>query len=176
MESDDFETTVLIQQNDVRSIEVDLTDRIGFFSPTLFVYLNHISEINVSGCCFLDADLFVDTIVYCEVLCKLDMANCGQFSAIHLIRMLPKLNNLKYLDFARCCEIGFHAIYWILEETTNLNMINFDPKNPVGDVDMWEQLLRHFKDVHFGHNIRCCMPHYANYWRIPYLSDENNTE
>ena len=157
----------------MRSIEVDISAHIGLFSPTLFIYLTNISEINIAGCRFIDAELFGDTIVYCKVLCKLDMQSCNQFSESHFVRFLPKMQELQYLDLAKCCNIGFEAVLWIIQETTKLESINFDPNKPVDDMDMWKIMLTHFRRIHFGHNVRCCMPHYGNVWRIPDWSDEN---
>ena len=176
MESDDFETTVFIRQNQERSIEVDISDRIGVFTPTIFLYLSNISEINVHGCQFIDPNLFVDTIVYCEFLCKLDMENCNQFSELNLVTFLPKMKELKSVNLARCCNLGFDSVLWIINETRKLELINFDPKDALKDVKMWELLLRHFLNIQFGHNVRCCMPHYGNEWRIPYSSDDNDLD
>ena len=147
-------------------IEIDITHRVGLFSPTLFMYLTHIQHIDISGCRYIDPGIFVDCLVFVNRLAKLQMNGCLQFKEVHFIRMLPLMGNLKYCDISGCTELSFDAAYWLLSHMKAILMINFDPKNPVEDVDYWEILLRTFTWVHFGHNVRVCMPHYGNDWRI----------
>ena len=86
--------------------------------------------------------------------------------------MMPRLEQVKYADLQGCCDLSFNTVYCILVELTDIRNINFDPKDSVADVSYWEMLLRTFTRVHFGHNVRCAMPFYANTWRIP-NSDES---
>ena len=161
-----LKTSAFLKTNSDEFLEIDLSEKINSFSPVLLVYLTDISHLDFSGCRSIDGDLMADCLVFCQGLQKLEMANCRQFSEKHFSIMLPKLQSLKYADFASCAEISFTGAFWIISEMPNLLCINFDPLNATSDVFDWEVLLRHFTLVNFGHNVRCQMPFYANYWRI----------
>ena len=173
---ENFETTVFMKRIDGNLLEIDITERITLFSPLLLVYLTNIGHMDIAGCTFIDPDLFVDTIGFCTELKKLEMAHCTQFQEKHFSLMMTNLPELNYLDFHTCAEISFAAAYWIISLLGNLRCINFDPQNAVAHVLDWEILLRHFRMVHFGHNVRCQMPFYGNNWRIPDADSEENEE
>ena len=157
-------------------MEIDITEKIQLFSPLILVYLTNISQLDISGCRFIDPNLLVDTVIFCTGLKKLEMQFCSQFQEKHFVLMLPKLQDLLYADFHSCDEISFAAAFWMLSEMDEIQCINFDPQNPVADVNDWEIILRHFTMVHFGHNIRCKMPFYGNHWRMAQGEDEENEE
>ena len=97
--------------------------------------------------------------------------------------MLPQVTGLEYVDMGNCQEIGFIACYWVLSLCETLQCINFNPCNPVADVEDWEMLFQHFYKIHFGHSFRCCLPNYGNYIRVPSANeseiesgDESNNE
>ena len=155
---------------------MDITSKIGSFSPFLFVYLNTISEIDISGCRSIDANEFTDCVLYCKKLEKLTMTSCTQFSEGHFLQFLPRLTNLYLIDLARCQEIAFVGSFFIVQSIESIRYFNFEPKNPQEDVSDWELLLRNIRRVHFGHNVMVCMPHYGNHWRIEYESEEDVNE
>ena len=66
-----MESSVFMVNKQGTLLKFDISDHVGRFSSTLFVYLTHIQEINVQGCSFLDPDLFVDCIVFIRNLKKL---------------------------------------------------------------------------------------------------------
>ena len=148
-------------------IEIDVTPRMGRFLSTIFVYFNHIKEIDISGCRFIDPDLFVDCSKFVNNLQKLEMMNCQQFQEFHFLTMGIHFQSLAYLDVASCSEISFNGAFGIINEMTGLLFFNFEPKNAKEDVLFWEKLLCTMRHIHFGHNVSACMPFYANFWRIP---------
>ena len=101
------------------------------------------------------------------------MKSCAQFQEMHLVKLLPKMSKVYYVDMQSCCEISFDAAYTLAMEMDSLLFINFEPRDPTADEMYWEILLRHFKTIHFGHSVRCWMPHYGNFWHVPYSSDED---
>ena len=175
-EMTNVQTSAFLLNTDGTSIQLDITHRIGIFKSTIFVYLNNITQLNINGCRFIDADLFVDCIILVQNLQKLEMTCCVQFNEMHFLRMLPKLPKLSYVDLAKSSEISIDVAVCIMTDMNNLMFINFDPKKAKEHVGFWESLLRVLKHVHFGHNVRVCMPHYGNYWHMPQGSDDEDND
>ena len=169
-----METSVFMVNKLGTLLQFDISDHVRQFNSTLFVYLTNIQEIDVHGCRFLDPNLFVDRIVFVRNLKKLIMRSCTQFNEMHFIKMLLELLHLLYVDLASCQQISFDVALCLTSELPQLMFINFEPKNSKEDVCYWEMLLRTFNKVHFGHNVRVCMPHYGNIWRLPHSSDDDS--
>ena len=150
-------------------VEFEITGHIGSFSPILFIYLREIAEIDVSGCRSIDSDLFVDCIIFCENLKKIEMRSCWQFEENDFVKMLPKMRKLSYVDIAKCCKITSVSALYIAASMCQVLWLNFDPKDAKSNVSDWEILLRNFPEIHFGHNVRVHMPFYGNNWRIPWV-------
>ena len=117
-----------LQREDESTVELDVTSQIGKFSPTLFVYLTNIHEINIHGCRFINAELFVDCIVSCKNLNKLIIISCSQFNEIHIVRMLPELKCLRYFDMDKSNELSFIGAFWVLSVSPNIQCIISSPK------------------------------------------------
>ena len=169
-----WESTVFLLRDVNNAVEIDISRRVSPFKPTLFLYMWNIRHLDVSGCTSIDPDLFSECVVSCKNLQELDMISCPQFNEMHLVKMSPNMQNVCYLDVQSCNEMSFDAIFSIIMEMQHLLCINFDPKNPVCDILYWELLLWHFKNIQFGHSVRCKMPHYGNWWRIPGSSHDDD--
>ena len=76
----------------------------------------------------LDPDLFMDCIVHCSGLRKLEMKACSQFQECHFSIVIPKLEKAVYIDIERCSEISFNGAFWIMSESPQIAVINFEPK------------------------------------------------
>ena len=94
------------------------------------------------------------------------MKSCVQFTQIDFFMMLSNLNRLEYVDLQNCSEIACGLIFSILKDVPSVMWFNFEPKFPVRDFEEWKFVMNNFRNVHFGHNFRVCMPHYGNYMRV----------
>ena len=137
--------------------------------------MTNIVHIDISGCTSIEADVFMDCIIYVMQLKRFIMIPHHQFTEADLVSGISRLKTIKYLDMGKCPELAFSSVVWIILNLPCVEKINFDPKNPQGDVEDWRIVLINLRSVHFGHNVRVCMPYYANHWRVPLDEEEETT-
>ena len=145
-----MEVSVFLLNKQGSTVEVDVTQKIGKFQPTIFVYLTNISQIEIIACNYLDADLFVDCIVATKSIVRLEMKSCSQFDQFHFMNMLSKLPLLQYVNVENCTQISYSAVVCILSNLKQLKYINFDLEQPLNDIEYWKLLLANYKNVSFG--------------------------
>ena len=155
-------------------MEIDVSEKIQKFSPFLLLYLNDISEIDISGCALLPVCDFMDCIGFCRKLRVLTMISCKQFSELHLLQFIPTLKRLNVLNMEECQELSFWVAYWIISSLQELKVIDFEPARSVEEYDDWKKLFDTFFQVQFGISFRRLFRHFGSYVRLPegYDSEE----
>ena len=139
-----------------------MSHRIGRFSSFIFLHMNCISEIKISGCTSINADEFRDTVIYCISLDRIEMRNCKQFSELHISQILSSLPALRYVDVQGFGEISFDCAYWLCSEIQSLlppayivqregnvlTRVCLSVHSPQGGVPIPHNALQHFPECH----------------------------
>ena len=154
-------------RNDDTIMEIDISHQISGFSPMLFLYMNDIAEIDMSGCYSIPVVDFVDCIVYCQKVKVLSMVYCKQFSELHFIQFLPHMKSLNYVNLEECQELSFPTAYWIISSLQNLRIIDFKPARASNEYGEWKRLYEIFFSVQFGISFRRMFPYFGGYVRLP---------
>ena len=160
-------TIIFLKRCDSTLMEIDLSNQISGFSPMLFIYMNNISEIDISGCTSLPLIDFMDCIVFCKKLKVLNMIACKQFSELHLLQFLPELDSLISLNLEECQELSFPVAYWIISSLQNLRLIDFIPRRAATEYSDWKRLFEIFFQVQFGVSFKRLFPYFWGYVRLP---------
>ena len=167
-----FKTTVVME--DCRGSEVffNISTDIGRFNPFLFLYIDNVSTIDISGCRDICATDFVECVIGCRNLSRLIMQSCTQFSQYQMCKIVSRLLDLKYVDLEKCQELSYPTAYWMISCLKKLERINFEPLNASMEIEEWKKLYNTFFRVSFGHNFKRIFPFYGNYVRLPEDYDE----
>ena len=145
---------------------VDLTQIIGYFKPELLVYFCNIQEIKISGCPEIPCATFVDCIVSCSQLKKIEMTGCIQFTEKMLVKMFNKLLALQYIDCSFCAGVTFASAFNIVSHLHDLFMISLEPKFRGAEMTDWKRLIVTFTNVKFGVSILSVFPNYGQSLRL----------
>ena len=140
---------------------VDFTQKIGYFKPELLVYFGNIQEINISGCPEIPCGTFVDCIVSCSQLKKIEMTGCIQFTEKMLVKMFNKLLGLQYIDCSFCVGVTFASAFNIVPYSHDLFMISLEPKSKGAEITDWKHLILTFTNVKFGVSVLSMFPNYG---------------
>ena len=159
--------------NDVFTKFVPLTPEVGPFTAAVLIYFQDLQELDISCCQKIDANLFCDCIVACKQLKKLIMVGCKQFSEYQVVKFVPNLPMLRYFDLSKCAQITYCSAYVILSNLHCLQKINMEPKDILQIRDSWKNLIRIFRDVHFGVDVMRYFQHYGISIRMPAYPVEN---
>ena len=146
----DFKTTVILRRCHW-SVDIDISNRMEIFSPFLLVYLRDINTLDMSGCSKLDVNEVVDSLPWCSGLSKLVIRYCPQWEEKHLIRILPYMSYLSYVDMEGCQEVSTDAALWIPENYQHIRCWNFHPFKFGESYLQWQMILEKFIFVQFGH-------------------------
>ena len=107
-----------------------------YFKPCFAIYSSIVCLLveyklfgYISGCTFIDAEEFVDCVINCRNLQKLEMIAFTQFDGMHIVTMSEHMPKLAYLDIEKSCLMTFDAVLTVVINMTNLLWLNFNPKD-----------------------------------------------
>ena len=138
---------------------MELTEKIGEFSPSLLVYFDTITDLDIQGCREIDRKHFSESVIACTNLAKINIANCTQFTQYDLVKMLSNLKNITYINATNCQQLEYCNAYVILSSLPKLTAINFEPQFCADQLSSWRYLVTIFFKVAFGHSVMQIFPH-----------------
>ena len=145
---------------------VNITPKLGYFSPTILLYFPELLQLDISGCKGIEPSLFTDCIGSCVNLKKLVLKGCNQFQQYHVVRFSSSVKQLSYLDAENCGEFTYANAYALLATLQHLEMLHLNPQDIGDQLIKWKHLFVLFRRVHFGVNITKHFPFNGNYLRL----------
>ena len=135
-------------------LQVNLDHIYGGFDPKVLLNIKDLVSIDISGCCHHDTYVFIECVLKCLKIVKIEMIGCKQFSEHQIVDICTGFPNLKFFDASGCIGISFVSGNTILCNCHNLRVFRVVPKYKEYDKKQWSKLCSTFLDVEFGDDIK----------------------
>ena len=144
--------------------QVDITKRVGEFSPFFLVHCRNITELDVSDSTEIVPSNFVDCVVYARKLQRVVMDRCHQFSMFQFMKMFKYLMQMQVISLVQCQCLDFTAAYCLCTYSWNMREIDFEPRN-VGNTPDWRRFRGIFFQLKIGNAFMSKF--HGLLWRMP---------
>ena len=110
-------------------------------------------NIDISECCHLNCDDFIECVINLLKVEKLNMSVCDQFTEQQIIDICTSLPNLEYFDASCCVPITHVSAYVILCNVRSIRVLKIVPKYGQEKREDWSKLMATFLHVDFGDHV-----------------------
>ena len=130
-----------------------MTKLYGGFSAATMQQMDDIVRVDISFCFDLNACDFVQAILGCIDITKLEMVGCKQFTEYNIVDICTSLPNLEYFDARACSGLQYVNAYVILTNARKLKQFKVNMKFPEYEKKDWLKLKFTFPEVSFGEQL-----------------------
>ena len=134
-------------------LQVDITKIYGGSSSGALHKMVNLESIDLSFCCDINPADFVEGLLGCMKIKKLEMVGCKQFTEYNIVDICTSLPNLEYFDGRACSGLQFSNANVILTNARKLQVFMVNMKYPQFEKKDWAILKGRFLNVDFGEQI-----------------------
>ena len=135
---------------DDTGLSVDITPIYGGFQKKTLQKMKNLITVDVSGCTDMDSTQFIDSLMSCIQIEKLEIMGCTQFSEYNIVDICTSLPNLTYIDATNCAPLQYVNANVILCNARNLKVFRVEVRYPDYELNDWVRLKGRFPHVYFG--------------------------
>ena len=150
-------TLVGIRLNNNQLHFIDVTPTIGYFTPKILLDCMMLIDLDISDAFKLDAQDFVECVVFARNLQKIVMDRCVQFSRSQFRQMFKYLLKMQSISLQGCIPLDFCTAYCVISYSEDMNYFNFEPTH-VGNIADWRRFKAIFFQVKLGTNFLSKFP------------------
>ena len=132
---------------------MNITDIYGGMNRATMQKMVELTTVDMSGCTDFEPSEFIDGILKCCKIEKLEIAGCKQFTEHNIIDICTSLPELIYFDASKCAGLQYANAHVILCNARKLRVFKVEMRYPEFERKDWIKLKATFPDVIFGEEI-----------------------